>query len=83
VHVYVCLHEWHYFSTPQRMQHQQNVLSKTGSAAQWLVPTAQSHHQRAAEKDREIVKCVRTRAGRWQAGSKYQHQHAKNASCHA
>jgi len=47
-----------------RRQHQQNVWSKTGSAAQQWVPTAQLHHQRAAEKDRGTDKCVRTTAGR-------------------
>jgi len=36
-----------------------------------------------AEEDRGTDKCVRTRAGWGQAGSKCQHQHAKNAFCHA
>jgi len=33
--------------------------------------------------DRGTDKCARTRAGRGQAGSKCQHQNAKNVFCHA
>ena len=53
------------------------------SAAQQWVPTAQVHHQRATETDRETGKCVRTRAGWGQAGSKCSHSLAKNAVRHA
>jgi len=59
------------------------IWSKTGSVAQRWVPTAELHHQRVAEKDRGIDKCVRTRAGWRRTGSKCIHQHAKNAFCHA
>ena len=76
-------HKGHHLSTPPMRQHQQNVWSKTGSTAQQWVPTAQLHHQRAAEKDRGTDKRVRTRAGCGQAGSTCQHQHVKNTFCHA
>jgi len=53
--------------------------SKSGSAAQKWVPTAQLHHQRAAETIRGTGKCVKSKAGWGQAGSMCEHQHAKNA----
>ena len=43
-------------------------LHKGGSTNKTSEPTAQLHHQQSAEKNRGTDKCVRTRAGRGQAG---------------
>jgi len=55
-------------STKEAAPTKRLVQDLSGSAAQQWIPTAQLYHQRLADKDREIDKCVKTGQGEGRQG---------------